>query len=108
MEIKQRIFNSKEQFLEFRSKFRSLFNSRKVVFNPDDFAVYATLRGRDPSKGFTPITNVRKLANGQTANQAKVVCRDRLRVGASNEIQSILGNDDLYEEAVARTRELLK
>lgn len=104
----RKLFANKEKYLEFRSKFRSSFNERKVVFCMDDFAVYATLRGRDPNKGFTPITNGRKLANGQSANQAKVRCRDRLRVGASNEIQSILGNDDLYEEAVALTREALK
>lgn len=34
------------------------------------FALQALLRDRDPSKGFTPIRNPNKLANGQRAHQA--------------------------------------
>lgn len=45
-----------------------------------DFLLYALLRDKDPSRGFTPISNKNKLNNGSTADQ----CYRRTLLTASN------------------------
>lgn len=41
----------------------------KKALRPQDIVLYALLRGACPKKGFTPITNTVKLANGMSAWQ---------------------------------------
>ena len=58
---------SREQFFAFRTTFRA----RSAVGNTTshDIVIYNLIRELPISRGFTPITNQNKLANGATPNQ---------------------------------------
>jgi len=56
---------TKEQFLEFRAKFKEQANAKSL--SASDMILYNLIRGKDPKSGFTPITNPNKLSNGAIA-----------------------------------------
>lgn len=82
------------------------------------FILQAILRGRDPKRGFSPITNGTKLANGQTAwqgyRQALGELRWRLGSYVADVWPDLMGNGlgpNRYETLVAdlaKTIDLLK
>lgn len=55
-------FSSREQFAAFRTAFRNLANARSIT--PRDMMIYNIARSLPKERGFTPITNPIKLANG--------------------------------------------
>jgi hypothetical protein len=63
---------------ELREVWSRVVNSKaKYSLNVVHFALYAALRGSDWKKGLTPITNIKKLANGH--KQSSAVVKDYLR-----------------------------
>lgn len=57
---------SREQFIAFRDAFRALANSRQLTAT--DELVYNLIRGLPADRGFSPVTNPTKLANGARAD----------------------------------------
>jgi hypothetical protein len=53
---------SKHEFLQFQSAFKARATSGKN--QAADMLVYNIIRGKDPKRGFTAITNTNKLNNG--------------------------------------------
>lgn len=53
------------------------------------FILQAILRGRDPKRGFTPVTNAVKLANGQFAWQGYTAALSQLRGLLGNYVHTI-------------------
>lgn len=54
---------TKEQFLTFRTAFKQLARDKKIT--SADLIVYNLMRGLHAKRGFGPITNANKLANGR-------------------------------------------
>lgn len=59
----QTLITSKDEHFAFESAWREFIALKKA--DSAAFVLQALLRGRDPRKGFTPISNTHKLANGQ-------------------------------------------
>lgn len=55
---------SKTEFLQFQSAFKARANAGKL--SREDMLLYNIVRGKDPRRGFTAITNTAKLANGSS------------------------------------------
>src|SRR5438093_7035790 len=63
--ITARLFNSTNEYTVLQRHWSALVNSeRKHELTAAHHVLYLTLLGRDWRRGFTPITNQRKLANG--------------------------------------------
>lgn len=56
----------KEDFLKIVNAFKSKANAKSIT--AEDVIFYNAARGLDLRRGFTPITNKRKLENGQLPN----------------------------------------
>ena len=64
-EITSRFFANAEAYQQLRTHWRALINSpRKHELKAEHHLLYVALLGKDWRKGFSPITNPRKLANG--------------------------------------------
>jgi hypothetical protein len=60
-----RFFARPEAFQHLRAHWRAIVNSsRRDELRAEHYLLYLALRGKDWRKGFVPITNPRKLANG--------------------------------------------
>jgi len=59
---------SREQFFAFLSKFRNRAQSKEL--EPIDMMFYSIVRGLPADRGFTPITNTRKIEAGQVPTAA--------------------------------------
>lgn len=55
---------------------------RQDGLEPTAFVLYALLRGKEPLRGFSPVTNPTKLANGQTPYQSYARALQRLHTNA--------------------------
>lgn len=55
---------------------------RQGDLEPTAFFLYALLRGRDPLRGFSPVRNPAKLANGHTPHQSCARALQRLQANA--------------------------
>lgn len=64
---------TKEQFIAFREAFRARAHNK--ILTSTDMMLYNIVRGLPASRGFTPITNHTKLANGMIADNALVDAR---------------------------------
>jgi hypothetical protein len=65
-------FNTQDDYQALKAHWSKLVNSpRKKELKPEHHLLYAALLGRDWRKGFTPITNRVKLANGMTPGMAQ-------------------------------------
>lgn len=64
------IIENKEQFRQYQEAFRQL--SRAKMATSEDHVLYNLLRGRDLKRGFTPLTNEKKI----NAHYAKTVWRN--------------------------------
>lgn len=62
------IFETKEQYLAFRSAWAQSANDKNSHLRAEHFALYNLLRGKPIERGFTPITNRTKLQNGIRLN----------------------------------------
>lgn len=60
---------SKEEFLFIQQAFKEKARSKKTT--AVDILLYNIIRGKDIDRGFTPITNPRKLSGGEDAYQGK-------------------------------------
>lgn len=62
------IFETKEQYLEFRATWKKIASDKelRLQLTSTHYAVYTLLRDKDLNKAFTPITNKVKLDNGTT------------------------------------------
>ena len=64
-EITSRFFANAEAYQHLRTQWRALMNSpRKHELKAEHHLLYLALLGKDWCKGFSPITNPRKLVNG--------------------------------------------
>ena len=62
-------FGSDEGYTALERHWRALVNSPvKKTLGPEHYLLYQALRGKDWRRGFTPITNRRKLENGAFYN----------------------------------------
>lgn len=59
---------TKEQYITFRTAFKALARAKQITSS--DIMLYNVIRGLPVSRGFTPITNQVKLANGAIASEA--------------------------------------
>ena len=55
---------SKEQYLNFQNAFKTLAHNKDITHA--DIMLYNIVRGFNPSRGFTPITNTQKLQHGKS------------------------------------------
>ena len=63
--ITAQIFNDSNTYTALRKHWRALMNSdRRSELSASHHILYLALLGKDWRKGFTPVTNQRKLANG--------------------------------------------
>lgn len=60
----QRVFDP-ELFAQIKACWKKAAHQKSITSS--QIAAWAIIRGADPKKGFTPITNAAKLANGQDA-----------------------------------------
>lgn len=67
---------TREQFTTFRTTFRRLAANKQL--EPIDLMFYNIIRGLPSSRGFSPITNTNKLANGAAPNYSFESTRRRL------------------------------
>ncbi len=75
LKVWQTHFKDKQHYIDFRARWSKLCSTdtgRGRLLSPTHYLVYAALRGRDWRRGFTPITNPKKLANGGRDNQGWV------------------------------------
>jgi hypothetical protein len=64
-------FNTQKDYNALKAHWSKLVNSpRKKELRPEHHLLYSALLGRDWRKGFSPITNKVKLANGMRKDQA--------------------------------------
>lgn len=68
---------TKEQFIRFRDAFRARAHNK--ILTSTDMMLYNIVRGLPASRGFTPITNRNKLANGATADEGLQKARIALK-----------------------------
>ena len=57
--MKTYIIQDKQQFKQYQQDFRALSSSKEAT--AEDHILYNLIRGKDLKRGFTPITNERKL-----------------------------------------------
>lgn len=70
---------SPEAFAEIRLAWKDA--ARRKAITSASIALWAIIRGADPAKGFTPVANATKLANGQdpwAAKKAALLACERL------------------------------
>lgn len=76
LNVWQANFKDKQHYLDFRARWSKLCSPTpypgRPELTPTHYLVYAALRGRDWRRGFTPITNPHKLANGGRDDQGWV------------------------------------
>lgn len=72
------IFSSKEEYLAFKATWASVVNSSAEI-TAIHHVLYNLLRGFPHDRGFTPITNSNKLANGMLMNGALYYAIKRLQ-----------------------------
>ena len=65
IQIKREYVITKEQYLQLKENFK-----KAKCHSPSEYLIYNILRSWPANRGFTPITNPIKLANGQQPNQA--------------------------------------
>ncbi len=69
-------FKDKQHYIDFRARWSKLCyttaDSDRPQLSPTHYLVYSALRGRDWRRGFTPVTNPKKLANGGRDDQGWV------------------------------------
>lgn len=68
---------SREQFFAFVSKFRTRAQSKEL--EPIDMMFYSITRGLPANRGFTPITNTRKLNAGQDPDYSYKTSKQHLK-----------------------------
>lgn len=78
---------SRDERRAFEAAWRAYVATRTA--NAPAFLLQALIRGRDPKRGFTPVTNTAKLANGQWAWQGYEGALFSLRYNPRRYLQAI-------------------
>lgn len=83
----QNLLSSRDERRAFEAAWRGYVAAGKA--DAPAFILQAILRGRDPKRGFTPVTNAVKLANGQSAWQGYTAALSQLRGLLGNYVHTI-------------------
>jgi hypothetical protein len=78
---------SRDERRTFEADWRAYVATREA--SAPAFLLQALIRGRDPKRGFTPVTNTAKLANGQWAWQGHEAALFSLRYNPSHFLRTI-------------------
>lgn len=78
---------SRDERRAFQAAWRTYVATRTA--SAPAFLLQAIIRGRDPKRGFTPVTNTAKLANGQWAWQGYEAALFSLRYNPAHHLQTI-------------------
>jgi hypothetical protein len=78
---------SRDERRAFEADWRAFVATREA--SAPAFLLQALIRGRDPKRGFTPVTNAAKLANGQWAWQGYESALFSLRYNPSHFLRAI-------------------
>lgn len=95
---------SKEEFLAFSAAWRAHAAAKKN--SASDHLLLAILRGKDPLRAFSPVTNATKLSNGQSAHEGLERAIEKLKIPAGlsrNHTQHLLQlSEPSFERLQAR------
>jgi hypothetical protein len=106
------IFETKEQYLQFKAVWKQAANTKKLT--AFHFAFYCAVMGKDPFKAFTPVTNLNKLKNNcgnfsyfnvadvyySVVSMAKLATQEKVSHTFTRNIQPLFG-DIITVEMVA-------
>lgn len=84
---------SNEDFLQFKTAFKAKATAKQTT--AVDILLYNIFRGKDPARGFSPITCQRKLDNGMDSMlgflQARANIKRTLLWGSPTDCKSVIG-----------------
>jgi hypothetical protein len=84
-------FNTQKDYNALKAHWSKLVNSpRKKELRPEHHLLYSALLGRDWRKGFSPITNKVKLANGMRKDQAVTSALDTIGWNYARNVEKLL------------------
>jgi hypothetical protein len=89
--ITARFFATEQDYAALEAHWSSMVNSpRKKELRPEHHLLYQALRGKDWRKGFTPVTNRVKLANGMLSDMAQSKALDNIGWNYARNVERLL------------------